>query len=256
VESAKKDLDLMIRLQEVYDRISKAIMERSTAPPEVRKLQEDNERRKEELEQLEANVKEHEEELRKVRKQEGEWTVELEHFQKQKAMVTNEREFSAVISEIDYANKALEENSGRRKELEAELAKLNDEIESRRKARPEEEEAQREVVGLWEQRKVTLKDSIHEMALQAQKIEGQLAPNHRSRFLRLLKSKQGTAISAVVEGSCSVCHFSLRPHLQQRVRRAQELISCEHCHRILFFADMQGHQEKQPEQPAQEPAQK
>ena len=53
-------------------------------------------------------------ELKEVRKKEEEWKLELEHFQRQKGMVTNEREFTAVISEIDYATKALEEAAARR----------------------------------------------------------------------------------------------------------------------------------------------
>jgi predicted nucleic acid-binding Zn-ribbon protein len=53
----------------------------------------------------------------------------------------------------------------------------------------------------------------------------------------LLESKQGTSVSKVVEGSCSLCHFALRPHLQQRVRRCEEIIDCEHCHRILYIEE-------------------
>jgi predicted nucleic acid-binding Zn-ribbon protein len=239
VESAKHDLGLMIRLQQVYKQIAEAIQERRTDPPEVKEMQEDNLRRKTELEQLEASVDKHEQELVQVRKKEGEWKVELEHFQKQKTMVTNEREFTAVISEIDYATKALEESSSRRKELDEEIESINQEIESRRQARPEEEEAQKKVVAGWEKRKTTLMKTIHELAEQAHEIESQLRPKNRARFLRLLKSKHGTAIAAVLEGSCSVCHFSLRPHLQQRVRRGEELIACEHCNRILYFEEMQ-----------------
>ena len=55
--------------------------------------------------------------------------------------------------------------------------------------------------------------------------------------MRLLESKKGTAVAAVVDGSCSLCHFALRPHLQQRVRRCEEIISCETCHRILFMEE-------------------
>jgi predicted nucleic acid-binding Zn-ribbon protein len=29
----------------------------------------------------------------------------------------------------------------------------------------------------------------------------------------------------------------LRPHLQQRVRRCEEIIDCEHCHRILYIEE-------------------
>jgi predicted nucleic acid-binding Zn-ribbon protein len=238
VSSVRHDLVLLVRLQTVYDRIAAAIRERQTPPPEVQELQQANRDRQAELEKIEGQVRSHEEELVRVRKKEEEWKLELEHFQRQKGMVTNEREFTAVISEIDYANKALAESAARRRELEDAVSALNADIEERRKARPEEQEAHRQVVESWEARKNELKAAVHDLVVEAQGIEAEVVPKHRARFLRLLESKKGTAVAAVVEGSCSLCHFALRPHLQQRVRRAEEIISCEHCHRILYMEQL------------------
>jgi predicted nucleic acid-binding Zn-ribbon protein len=238
VESVHHDLVILVRLQSIYDQIARAIEERQTPPPEVEELQLANVRRQQELEELEQQIGKHQEELREVHKKEQEWTLELEHFQKQKGMVTNEREFTAVISEIDYATKALEEASQRRQELESSIEEISTDVASRRDSRADEEMAQNEVVQEWEQRKTELLTEVHELSTEAKRLEGELSPSHRARFLRLLESKKGTAMSAVAEGSCSVCHFAVRPHLRQRVRRCQEIITCEYCHRILFFADI------------------
>lgn len=237
VDSVLEDLVLMVRLQGLYDQISRSLSEWKTPPAEVQELHEENRRRQEELEKLEQEIVTLEDECREVRKKEQEWHLELEHFQKQKAVVTNEREFTAVISEIDYATKAIEETSGRRKELEAQIEAITSDITSRREARPDEEAARRDVVEGWESRRKDLKQRIHELAAEAAGLEERLQPQNKSRFRRLLESKRGTAVAKVVEGSCSLCHFALRPHLQQRVRRVQEIIACEHCHRILYFAD-------------------
>jgi predicted nucleic acid-binding Zn-ribbon protein len=241
VESARHDLELMIRLQGVYEQIASAIAERGSPPDEVRELQEANRLRLEELEAMEQRAGEREAELTEVRRKESEWQLELEHFQRQKAMVSNEREFTAVISEIDYATKALGELAARRTQLEGELEELRCELVSRREARPEEEETQRTVTAAWESRRDELRDRIHGLSQEARSIEADLQPTNRARFLRLLERKRGTAMAPVIDGSCSVCHFSLRPHLMQRVRRAQEIISCEHCHRILFLPEQVSH---------------
>jgi len=238
VERAQQDLLLMVSLQQIYVRISDAIRERQTPPQEVLQLQQENRRRQEELEELEEQVNKHTEELKEVRKKEGEFKVELEHFQGQKAQVTNEREFTAVISEIDYATKALEESTTRREALEGTIEALNQDIAARKETRPEEEATHKEVSTSWEKRKDELKQVVHQLAEDAERVQDQLRPKHRANFLRLLESKRGTPMAAVVEGSCSLCHFSLRPHLQQRVRRGEEIISCEHCYRILFMPDV------------------
>jgi predicted nucleic acid-binding Zn-ribbon protein len=237
VSNAYHDLVHLVRLQKVYDAISEAIAERNSPPQEIRSLQDANRLRLEELEEMERQLESHEEEIKEVRKKEAEWELELEHFQKQKGMVTNEREFTAVISEIDYATKAIEETSARRKELEESITRLNEEISERREARPEEETARSEVIEAWEQRKEELLKKVHELSAEAKEVEAEIQPKNRARFLRLLESKQGTSVSKVIDGSCSLCHFALRPHLQQRVRRCEEIIDCEHCHRILYIEE-------------------
>jgi len=237
VESARHDLVILVNLQKIYNRIAAAIAQRQIPPQEVQQLQEENRTRELELEKIERQVAEHREELQEVQKKEKEWQIELEHFQGQKAIVTNEREFTAVISEIDYATKALTEASERRAELEAAIEQSTAEMESRRQARPEEEAAHKDVVDAWNARKADLLTEVHNLSIEAKKLEEELHPKHRSNFLRLLKSKHGTAVSPVVEKSCSVCHFSVRPHLRQRVRRCEEIITCEHCHRILYFEE-------------------
>jgi len=238
VESIHKDLVFLVRLQDVYGRIAKAIQDRQSPPPEVQQLQEANRSRQLELDQLEEQVRLVEDELDQVHKREEEWQLELEHFQRQKGTVTNEREFTAVISEIDYANKALTEARQRRAELEESVERLRQDIASRRQARPEEESAQREVVEGWERRKSELLEVVHQLSTEAEHLETELQPKIRARFLRLLKSKKGMAVAAVVEGSCSVCHFAVRPHLRQRLRRCEEIITCESCFRILYLEEI------------------
>lgn len=232
------DLVLLVQLQGIYTSISEAIAERNSPPAEIRELQEANRLRQEELEEMERQMASHEEEIKEVRKKQNEWELELGHFQKQKSAVTNEREFTAVISEIDYANKAIEETSKRRKELEEAIEQIAREIAERRDARPEEEAAQKDVIEAWDQRKAELLKIVHDLSTEAKKVEVDIQPKHRARFLRLLESKHGQALSKVVDGSCSLCHFALRPHLQQRVRRSEEIIDCEHCHRILYVEEV------------------
>jgi len=143
-----------------------------------------------------------------------------------------------VINEIDFATRALGEAKERREALEAESETITGQIEERRSLRPEEDASQREVTEGWDKRKTELTGQVHELALEAKGLEEEMKPANRSRFLRLLESKQGKAMAEVTEGTCSLCHFALRPHLQQRVSRAQEIIRCEHCRRVLFLAEM------------------
>jgi len=237
LKTVQHDLILMIRLQKIYSEITELFKERKTEPPEVEELHKLSIQRKQELTELEGQIEKIEEEILVVRRKEEESALELEHFQKQKGMVRNEREFTAVISEIDYATRALEEAREKRTQLEDSIRVLEEDIESRKQSLPEEEAAHQKTTAAWEKRKDEIKQRIQDLALQARAIEEELTPKNRAHFLRLLKSKRGIAISPVLDGACSMCHFKLRPHLQQRVRRLEETITCEHCLRILYLED-------------------
>lgn len=239
MESARHDLILMYRLQKIYDQIAEALKEQRTPPPEIRELEKENLARKRELEAMEKEIADLRVELEELAAKTAESRLELEHFQRQKASVTNEREFTAVINEIDFATRSMEEAETRRKEIDEKIRNLDTEIEDRRKARPEEEASHREVAHAWDERRRELTAQIHGLAEEAQKVEQDLQPGNRSRFLRLLKSRHGKAVAEVIEASCSLCHFELRPHVQQRVRRAEEIITCEHCHRILVLPNIE-----------------
>ena len=247
MDDARNDLILMVRLQRLYDRIAELLRRRSNPPAEVQELERQNRLRERELAEIERRIAELEEELAEVVRTEERCAIELEHFQKQKAMVTNEREFTAVINEIDYATRDLEKARERKKAILEEVEALRQDAESRRKARPEEEAAHREVTEAWERTRKELTDEIHRLLARARELEEELTPPNRSRFRQLLERKHGTPVVAVVEGSCSHCHFTLRPHLQQRVRRAREIIQCEHCHRILYLPELPIFDEDQEE---------
>lgn len=243
VDDATRDLVLMVRLQRLYDSIAERLRLRSSPPEEVQELERLNREREQELREMEERIASLEAELSEVTRKEEQCTIELEHFQKQKSMVTNEREFTAVINEIDFAERALNEAQERKKAILEETGALREEVERRRTARPEEEATHREVTQAWEATRDRLSEEIRNLMEQAKALEEQLSPPNRSRFRRLLERKHGTPLAQVVEGSCSLCHFTLRPHLLQRVRRAEEIIQCEHCHRILYLPELPIFQE-------------
>ena len=48
------------------------------------------------------------------------------------------------------------------------------------------------------------------------------------------RSRDGIAVAAVINGSCSACFMSLRPQMQVEVKRGDQIITCESCTRILY----------------------
>ncbi|HEY6291014.1 MAG TPA: C4-type zinc ribbon domain-containing protein [Terriglobia bacterium] len=51
------------------------------------------------------------------------------------------------------------------------------------------------------------------------------------------RKARGTAVVAVVDGSCSGCHVKLRPQFYNEVRGSDALLTCESCGRILYYLE-------------------
>lgn len=235
--NAQDELITLVELQQVYDRIGSLLEERNSPPTAVRELEEANLERRGRLDEQKQQHKALEDELREVVRRLEEHRLELEHFQKQRQQVTNEREFRAVLNEIDFAEKALAESNVRREALEGQIGELAGVVEELERLQPEEEKRQSDVLKTWQVRQDEIQEKVHGLAESVKEKEKALSPSTRARFLRLLGHKQGRALAEVQEGSCSLCHYELRPHLQQRLRMAEEIITCEHCHRILYMTE-------------------
>jgi uncharacterized protein len=54
-------------------------------------------------------------------------------------------------------------------------------------------------------------------------------------FEAVSRKRNGVAMSEARAGVCTICHVRLRPQVFNEVRRAENLIQCESCLRILYF---------------------
>lgn len=57
----------------------------------------------------------------------------------------------------------------------------------------------------------------------------------RTRYERVRTSKGGRAVVAVVQGACGGCARNLTPHALQDARRAERLLTCDGCGRMMMM---------------------
>ncbi|HXG87152.1 MAG TPA: C4-type zinc ribbon domain-containing protein [Vicinamibacterales bacterium] len=60
--------------------------------------------------------------------------------------------------------------------------------------------------------------------------------NTLDMFERVLKARQGIALAEAQGGMCTVCRVGLRPQVYNTVLRNDQIIQCDHCQRVLYFA--------------------
>jgi len=148
--------------------------------------------------------------------------------------IKTQKEYVAVLKEIDSA-KAV------KREVQAQLAARDAELEALGKDRAEKET---ELQGISEQvasRKAEIDDKMagftsryDEKNQRKQGMLEQVPVPIRKRYQMLLDRRGGIAVVEARKGTCSGCHMQLPPQLYNSLFHMQEIQSCPHCNRLLY----------------------
>lgn len=153
----------------------------------------------------------------------------LKHAQNQKEYETAMREMDALQKQISNFETKLLEIMSAIEEVEKELSDRADEINSidARKA---------EALQSLESEFAAAKAEFDKLSAAREDVLATVPVEDAALYDRLTsRSRDGIAVAAVVNGSCSACHMALRPQMVVDVRRGEELMQCESCSRILYI---------------------
>ena len=153
----------------------------------------------------------------------------LKHAQNQKEYETAMRETDALQKQIAAFETQTLEKMTAIEELEKELEERADEINSI--------DAKREAALKEFEKELNANKKLFDIDTKKREevfvtLPAQLASVYNRMAQR---SRDGIAVAAVINGSCSACFMSLRPQMQVEVRKGDQIITCESCTRILYM---------------------
>ena len=158
----------------------------------------------------------------------------LKHAQNQKEYETAMREIDAMQKQIATFENTLVEKMTAIEEIEEEIAQRADEINTIDAKRDE-------ALANFE---ADLAEAMAEFETTTAKradVFNTLPPQLASVYNRLAqRSRDGIAVSEVVNGSCSACYISLRPQMHVEVKRGDKIVTCENCTRILYVTEKEA----------------
>lgn len=159
---------------------------------------------------------------------------EREHFRRQKSQVTNMRQLSAVVSELDHVEAQHKAKEDRLLAVMQELETLEREV-TELAQEPDDERARREVAeAQWESRRRGATGELDSYDRRLHDLKNHLGEASLSRFKKLWASRKPNAVVPIDGHACSACHSELRPSLLQQVRTLEALSYCDSCRRLLY----------------------
>jgi hypothetical protein len=156
-------------------------------------------------------------------------------YQDQTMAVKTNKEFHALQHEMQMADAEI----ARFDDRDLELMMEGDDIAAALKAAEAGlKEAERTVTADRQALEADAKEAvvrIESLGRERIEITKVISRESLSTFERVGKPRKGIAMSPLDGDLCSVCHVHVRPHIMQQVKRGEDVMQCENCHRILYF---------------------
>ena len=149
---------------------------------------------------------------------------------------TNEHEYTTALREADANRKlaatletsivekmeAIEAAEGKLAEREPDVEKLRNELNAK--------------LAEFDRLVKSETKQIETSRAEREKVLASLPKNMAAVYNRLItRSKDGLAVAEARNSSCTACFMALRPQVMSDVRKGDEIVTCEHCGRILYF---------------------
>jgi predicted nucleic acid-binding Zn-ribbon protein len=227
--------DLLLKLQELDDKIAALRADEESIPQKRQDLEEG-------LAALKSRVEEAKQQSVELAKKRKEQEIELEgagdkigKFQSQLFQVKSNREYEALQHEIT----ALKEKTSK---IEDEILETLERTEEVSKAIEAEEEALKAEIGRSRAEQTRLDEELKELTDaiavkndERERLVANLDKMLLKRYDRIRESKGGLAVTSVVNGACGGCFRRIPPHEMQNLKRDDKIITCEGCGRIIIW---------------------
>ena len=229
------DLKLVIRLQEVDNRLADLRREISALPKHIGEIEKKLVAHERKLEADRAALAANQKERKKC---DGDIQAQEQKISKLKDQTLEAKTndvYRAFQNEIEFCQKEIRKSEDRILELMTESEPLDRNVkvaEAELKAEKAQVEAEKQVA-----RERTAIDQKASADLQKERAEivAGITPAVYQRYTRVCKMRRGIGVAEAVDGRCSVCNMSMRLQFFQELRRGDQVMACESCLRILYY---------------------
>ncbi len=160
----------------------------------------------------------------------------LAKYKDQLLEVKTNREYTAMLHEIETAQNDIRTREDRILEIMLESDELNAGV---KKSESELKVAEKEIAAArtaLETEMSSLQAVIDRTSADRQKLVAEIDRGVLGIFETTARGRKGIAVAEARDGLCTICHVRLRPQVFNEVRKNESIIQCDSCRRILYFA--------------------
>jgi predicted nucleic acid-binding Zn-ribbon protein len=233
----KAELQQLVALQNLDTSIRRLQAELEAIPQRRAEIEAEFDQRAFEIRSLENQRDEARHARTRLETEVGEQRTRVERAERNLMSSKKQDEYTAAIREADAA----------RKQITALETQILEQMEGSEKAEALLTERADEIASLNSDRENRLREFDEETRQQAEHLAGDRAERERlvaalpkamgALYVRIsARIRDGVAVAEARNGACMACFMALRPQTMAEVRRGDDVITCDNCNRILYYA--------------------
>jgi predicted nucleic acid-binding Zn-ribbon protein len=238
-------LDTILELQRALLDLREAERRLTGIPDWMRELHEEHNTRLAEIATLEEAAEAAAKERRTAEATTADAQEKLKKYQQQINKVSNQREYGALLQEIDTVKRQITTSEEQTFSSLERSEQAQKDLEAKREAFRELAERYAAETARWEAEKPGITKQIDTLKKRIAGHREKLPKGIVSQFERILERYPGGAMAPVRlierpgkgprEWHCSACNYRVRPQVVVEIRNAGTLVQCESCKRILYL---------------------
>jgi predicted nucleic acid-binding Zn-ribbon protein len=237
-------LGTVIELQRALDELRQAERQLAGVPEWMEELHAEHSARRAEIAAAEEAAEEALRTRRKAEAATADAEARLKHFQQQVSLVRTQREYSALLQEIDTVKAQI-------KGLDEQALGSMEQVELQQRRKGELEEAFRDLDGRygealarWHEQRPGVEQQAETLRARVAELRARLPRGLVALYERIAERRGGDALAPVRRmdagpGSgqiwhCGACNYRVRLQVVADIRTRGALVQCDGCKRILF----------------------
>lgn len=234
--SMNTDLAGLIRLQQLESSAEEARRKIADYPNRIQALDQRLEAARQIVAEVRQRLTDNQNRRRAEEKAVATVQTRLAKYKDQLLEVKTNREYQAMLHEIEAAQTDIRGREDRILETMLEGDDLGNQIkraEADLKSAEQEAAAERQALD----QELTRMNAELERTMGARAgIAAALSPAALAVFEQVARGRKGVGVAEARDGLCTICHVRLRPQVFNELRRNDAIIQCSSCQRILYFA--------------------
>ncbi len=236
----QSDLEKLLKLQVIDYDLGELERSKEYLPDMMENLNREIEEAKNKFENAsesfeEAKVKQKNLELDLATKE-----AELQKFQQQMMTIKTNKEYDALVAEIDAVKTVISGKENEFLETMDQISQLEKEVPEYQKQLTVVDENNIKQLKILQEKIDTIGDKVSAKDTERKVISSSIPRSTLVVYERVRRGKGGAVVVMVRKRSCSACHKALTPQKVQQIRREDRIYTCDSCGRLLYWDNEQS----------------